>query len=194
MRKVKAFWNILSESGRLGRHRGVVAELAGRGGQRVHDRAARVARQLEPARHPVRCGARQVRTSHGRGASPDGPIPRNSTTSSSRSSSRRRTSRSEELTRLFADSRFTDPGKQFHARWVYAKDKTFADAGLAILQNATTPEVFAVYLRARTSCRTTTGATRPTRASQVSPGDERLYGSVVRNYYRVHRRRDRPAT
>ena len=89
----------------------------------------------------------------------------------------------EELSLLFQDPSFTNPAKQFHARWVFAKDKTFADAGLAMLKRFD-PDVFAVYLQGTDVVSHYYWGDQREEGFVVSPSDERLYGSVVRNYYR----------
>ena len=88
-----------------------------------------------------------------------------------------------ELALLFPDPSFTDPAKQFHARWVFAKDKTFADAGLAMLKRHK-PDVFAVYLQGTDVVSHYYWGYQREEGFTVSPADERLYGRVVRNYYR----------
>jgi predicted AlkP superfamily pyrophosphatase or phosphodiesterase len=88
-----------------------------------------------------------------------------------------------DLNRFFSDSRFTDPRRQFHARWVYAKDRTFADAGLALFKRYR-PEVFAVYLQGTDVTAHYYWGYRRDEGFTVSDQDARLYGNVVRNYYR----------
>lgn len=88
----------------------------------------------------------------------------------------------EELSRLFSDVRFTDPARQFHARWVYAKDKTFAEAGLAFLRTYR-PDVFAVYLQGTDVVAHYYWGYQREEGFTVDPADERMYGRVVRNYY-----------
>ncbi len=88
----------------------------------------------------------------------------------------------QELNSFFADSRFTDPRKQFHARWVYAKDRTFADAGLHYFKQET-PEVFAIYLQGTDVVSHYYWGYQTDEGYTVSPEDERLYGRVVRAYY-----------
>lgn len=89
----------------------------------------------------------------------------------------------EELDSFFADSRFTEPMKQFHARWVYAKDKTFADAGLHFLMKHR-PEVFAVYLQGTDVVAHYYWGYMREEGFEVSNADARMYGGVVKNYYR----------
>ncbi|MFH1502983.1 MAG: alkaline phosphatase family protein [Candidatus Eisenbacteria bacterium] len=89
----------------------------------------------------------------------------------------------QELDRFFADSRFTDPRKQFHARWVYAKDKSFADAGLAFMRKYK-PSVFAVYFQGTDVVSHYYWGYQAEMGYSVEPSDARLYGNVVRNYYR----------
>ena len=88
-----------------------------------------------------------------------------------------------ELARFFGDSRFTDPARQFHARWVYAKDKSFADAGLAFLKKYR-PEVFAVYLQGTDVVSHYYWGYQTEEGFRVDPRDARMYGRVVKNYYR----------
>ncbi len=89
----------------------------------------------------------------------------------------------DDLALLFSDPAFTPPVKQFHARWVFAKDKTFADAGLAMLKRYT-PDVFAVYLQGTDVVSHYYWGYQREEGFTVAPADERLYGGVVRNYYR----------
>jgi len=89
----------------------------------------------------------------------------------------------DELSLLFDDPAFRDPAKQFHARWVFAKDKTFADAGLAMLKRFR-PDVLAVYLQGTDVVSHYYWGYQREEGFEVSPSDERLYGRVVRNYYR----------
>lgn len=90
----------------------------------------------------------------------------------------------EELDLFFADSRFTEPARQFYARWVYAKDKTFADAGLHFLTKLA-PEVFAVYLQGTDVVAHYYWGYQTGEGFRVSPADARMYGDVVRNYYKM---------
>ena len=87
-----------------------------------------------------------------------------------------------ELDQFFADSRFTDPSRQFHARWVYAKDKTFADAGLHFLVREQ-PDVFAVYLQGTDVVSHYYWGYQEDAGFTVRPEDARMYGRVVKNYY-----------
>jgi predicted AlkP superfamily phosphohydrolase/phosphomutase len=87
-----------------------------------------------------------------------------------------------ELDQFFADSRFTDPARQFHARWVYAKDKTFADAGLHFLVKER-PDVFAVYLQGTDVVSHYYWGYQEDEGFAVRPDDARTYGRVVKNYY-----------
>ena len=89
----------------------------------------------------------------------------------------------EELSSLFSDGRFTDPARQFHARWVYAKDKTFVDAGLDLLRRHE-PDVFAVYLQGTDVVSHYYWGYQRDFGYSVSEQDHRMYGRVVRNYYR----------
>ncbi len=88
-----------------------------------------------------------------------------------------------ELDRFFADSRFTDPRKQFHARWVYAKDRSFADAGLAFMRKYE-PDVLAIYFQGTDVVSHYYWGYQEDMGYRVEPADARLYGNVVRNYYR----------
>ncbi|MBD3348005.1 MAG: sulfatase-like hydrolase/transferase [Candidatus Eisenbacteria bacterium] len=88
-----------------------------------------------------------------------------------------------DLDMFFADSRFTDPRKQFHARWVFAKDKSFADAGLHFLKKYE-PEVFALYLQGPDVVSHYYWGYQREMGFDVEPDDARMYGSVVRNYYK----------
>lgn len=89
----------------------------------------------------------------------------------------------EQLNKFFADSRMTDPRKQFHARWVYAKDKSFADGGLAFLAKYR-PDVFAVYFQGPDVVSHYYWGYQAEEGFDVAPADAQLYGGVVRNYYR----------
>jgi predicted AlkP superfamily phosphohydrolase/phosphomutase len=89
----------------------------------------------------------------------------------------------QDLDQFFSDSRFTDPRKQFNARWVYAKDKSFADAGLQFLREYH-PDVFAIYLQGTDVVSHYYWGYQTSEGFHVSPDDQRLYGNVVRNYYR----------
>jgi hypothetical protein len=89
----------------------------------------------------------------------------------------------EELDAFFGDSRFTDPARQFHARWVYAKDRTFADGGLALLRRFD-PDVFAVYFQGTDVVAHYYWGYQTDMGFRVAPADEEMYGRVVRNYYR----------
>jgi predicted AlkP superfamily pyrophosphatase or phosphodiesterase len=89
----------------------------------------------------------------------------------------------KELSLLFAAPSFTDPPTQFHARWVFAKDKTFADAGLAMLKRYN-PDVLAVYLQGTDVVAHYYWGYQRAEGFDVAPSDERLYGRVVRSYYR----------
>lgn len=87
-----------------------------------------------------------------------------------------------ELNRFFGDARFTDPAKQFHARWVYAKDRTFADAGLHFYRTRR-PDLFAVYLQGTDVVSHYYWGYRRDEGFQVADDDARLYGGVVKAYY-----------
>ncbi len=87
-----------------------------------------------------------------------------------------------ELNQFFADSRFTDPARQFHARWVFAKDKTFADAGLHFLVKEQ-PDVFAVYLQGTDVVSHYYWGYQEDEGFAVRADDARMYGRVVKNYY-----------
>jgi predicted AlkP superfamily pyrophosphatase or phosphodiesterase len=89
----------------------------------------------------------------------------------------------EELSSLFSDGRFTDPARQFHARWVYAKDKTFADAGLAFVEEYN-PDVFAVYFQGTDVVSHYYWGYQRDHGFTVSDDDYRMYGQVVKNYYK----------
>lgn len=88
-----------------------------------------------------------------------------------------------DLNMFFSDSRFTDPRKQFHARWVYAKDKSFADAGLSFLKRYH-PDVFAIYFQGTDVVSHYYWGYQTEEGFKVDPADKKLYGNVVRNYYR----------
>ncbi len=89
----------------------------------------------------------------------------------------------EELGRFFADSGFTDPAKQFHARWVYAKDRTFTDAGLWLVERYR-PDVFAIFLHGTDVTAHYYWGYQTSEGFDVDEADARMYGGVVRSYYR----------
>jgi predicted AlkP superfamily phosphohydrolase/phosphomutase len=89
----------------------------------------------------------------------------------------------DELSSLFSDGRFSDPARQFHARWVYAKDKTFADAGLDFIKRYQ-PDVFAIYFQGTDVVSHYYWGYQRDFGFKVSDDDYRMYGQVVRNYYK----------
>lgn len=89
----------------------------------------------------------------------------------------------DELDSFFSDSRMADRRKEFHARWVYAKDRSFADGGLALLEKYN-PDVYAVYLQGTDVVAHYYWGYQEEEGFRVSPDEARLYGNVVRAYYR----------
>jgi predicted AlkP superfamily phosphohydrolase/phosphomutase len=88
-----------------------------------------------------------------------------------------------ELAALFSPrGRYTDALKLFHASWVYAKDKTFAQAGLDFLVRYE-PDVFAVYLQGTDVVSHYYWGYQRDFGYDVSDDDYAKYGRVVRHYY-----------
>lgn len=88
-----------------------------------------------------------------------------------------------ELDRFFADSQRIDAISDFYIRWVYARDKTFADAGLAYWKSWK-PDVFAVYLDGIDVAQHYFWGFQRSMGFTVNRENHRLYGQVIRNYYR----------
>jgi predicted AlkP superfamily pyrophosphatase or phosphodiesterase len=87
-----------------------------------------------------------------------------------------------EIAFLFSGAQLTDPARDFHATWVYAKDKTFAEAGLHFL-TAVRPRVMAVYFQGIDVVQHNYWGYRPEEGLAIAPADAQKYGSVVKNYY-----------
>jgi predicted AlkP superfamily phosphohydrolase/phosphomutase len=88
-----------------------------------------------------------------------------------------------DLDRFVADSRRVDAISDFYIRWVYARDKTYADAGLAYWDSLK-PDVFSVYLNGIDVAQHYFWGFQRDMGFTVDPDNHRLYGQVVRNYYR----------
>jgi len=182
MRKVKAFWNILSDAGLSV---GVVGWWPSWPAEEVNGfMIAQRAWPVNWSRHGIPFGAARDRS--GRLVVDDFPgrsYPEELYAEFEPYIVTEEDVSTEELSMLFTDPSFTDPAKQFHARWVYAKDKTFADAGLAMLKKYQ-PDVFAVYFQGTDVVSHYYWGYMSEEGFHADPADERLYGQVVRNYYR----------
>jgi predicted AlkP superfamily phosphohydrolase/phosphomutase len=88
-----------------------------------------------------------------------------------------------ELDQIFGQSRYADPSRQAHARWVYAKDKTFAAAGLEYLQRFE-PDLFAIYLQGPDVVSHKFWGYQSDMGFRVPPAEELMYARTIRNYYR----------
>ena len=89
----------------------------------------------------------------------------------------------EQLDMFFADSRFADPEEEFNARWAFAKDKSFAEAGLHFLLKYE-PEVFAIYFQGTDVVSHYYWGYQKEEGFDVEPIAGRMYGGIVRNYYK----------
>jgi len=182
MRKVKAFWNILSERGLSV---GIVGWWPSWPAEEVNGfMIAQRAWPVNWSRHGIPFGA--ARDQSGRLLAQDFPgrsYPEDLYADFEQFIVTEEDVTAEELDAFFGDSRFTDPARQFHARWVYAKDKTFADGGLELLKRFE-PDVFAVYLQGTDVVAHYYWGYQTDMGFSVPPNDERMYGRVVRNYYR----------
>jgi predicted AlkP superfamily phosphohydrolase/phosphomutase len=87
-----------------------------------------------------------------------------------------------EIAFLFSGAELTDPARDFHATWVFAKDKTFAQAGLHFLTTLK-PRVMAVYFQGTDVVQHNYWGYRPEEGLRVAPADARKYGAVVKSYY-----------
>jgi len=85
--------------------------------------------------------------------------------------------------RFFGDLPNVDPVVAVDAMWVYAKDKSFADGGLALLQEME-PEVFAIFFQGTDVVSHYYWGYQTDKGYDVSEDDERRYGDVVRGYYK----------
>jgi predicted AlkP superfamily phosphohydrolase/phosphomutase len=182
MRKVKAFWNILSEAGVTV---GIVGWWPSWPAEEVDGfMIAQRAWPVNWSRHGIPFGAARDRS--GRLIVDDFPgrtYPEELYADFEQFVITEEDVTASDLSQLFSDPAFTDPARQFHARWVYAKDKTFADAGLEMLQRFD-PEVFALYIQGTDVVSHYYWGDQTEEGFAVSPENERLYGRVVRNYYR----------
>jgi predicted AlkP superfamily pyrophosphatase or phosphodiesterase len=182
MRKVKAFWNILSEEGLSV---GVVGWWPSWPAEEVNGfMIAQRAWPVNWSRHGIPFGA--ARDPSGRLLVQDFPgrsYPEDLYEEFEPYIVTEEDVTVEELDAFFGDSRFTEPARQFHARWVYAKDKTFADGGLELLKRFG-PDVFAVYFQGTDVVAHYYWGYQTDMGYSVSPADQRMYGRVVRNYYR----------
>jgi hypothetical protein len=182
MRKVKAFWNILSEAELSV---GIVGWWPSWPAEEVNGfMIAQRAWPVNWSRHGIPFGA--ARDPSGRLQAQDFPgrsYPEDLYEEFEQFIVTEEDVTAEELDAFFGDSRFTEPARQFHARWVYAKDKTFADGGLALLERFE-PDVFAVYFQGTDVVAHYYWGYQTDMGFSVAPADERMYGRVVRNYYR----------
>jgi predicted AlkP superfamily pyrophosphatase or phosphodiesterase len=182
MRKVKAFWNILSEADVSV---GIVGWWPSWPAEEVNGfMIAQRAWPVNWSRHGIPFGAARDRS--GRLIAEEFPgrtYPEGLYADFEPFITTEEDVTAAELEMLFDDPAFTDPAKQFHARWVFAKDKTFADAGLAMLKRFD-PEVFAVYFQGTDVVSHYYWGYQRGEGFEVAANEERLYGDVVRNYYR----------
>jgi predicted AlkP superfamily pyrophosphatase or phosphodiesterase len=181
MRKVKAFWNILSDRGLSV---GVVGWWPSWPAEKVNGFiVAQRAWPVNWSQHGIPFGA--ARDASGRLLVQDFPgrtYPEDLYKDFERFIVTEEDVTPAELSTFFGDSRFTDPSRQFHARWVYAKDKTFADGGLAFLKRFN-PDVFAVYFQGTDVVSHYYWGYQTDMGYHVSPEDAAMYGHVVRSYY-----------
>jgi len=181
LRKVKAFWNILSEHGVSV---GVVGWWPSWPAEEVNGfMVAQRAWPMNWSVHGIPFGAARDRS--GRLIVQDFPgrtYPDDLYDEFERYVITEEDVTTRELDLFFADSRFTDPARQFHARWVYAKDRTFADAGLHFYTQRS-PDVFAVYLQGTDVVAHYYWGYRREEGFSVSDTDARMYGDVVKAYY-----------
>lgn len=182
MRKVKAFWNILSENGVSV---GIVGWWPSWPAEEVNGfMIAQRAWPVNWSRHGIPFGA--SRDANGRllvAEFPGRAYPEELYREFEPFVVTEEDVTRAELDGFFADSRFANPTREFHGRWVYAKDKSFADGGLALFGRYR-PDVFAVYLQGTDVVGHYYWGYQPERGFDVEPQDARMYGNVVRNYYR----------
>jgi len=93
-----------------------------------------------------------------------------------------------DLDRFFSDSQRVGPISDFYVRWVYARDRSFADAGLAFWERES-PDVFALYLNGIDVAQHYFWGFQRDRGFAVNDKNHRLYGEVIRNFYRYADRR-----
>lgn len=87
-----------------------------------------------------------------------------------------------DLDRFFADSRYVEPVSDFYIRWVYARDKTFADAGLDLFVRLK-PDVFVLYVNGTDVAQHYFWDKQPQVGFEITARDARQYGRVIRSYY-----------
>lgn len=88
-----------------------------------------------------------------------------------------------ELDRFFSDSQRVDPVSDFYVRWVYARDRSFAEAGRAFWERRR-PDVYALYLNGIDVAQHYFWGYQRDLGFTVNDKNHRLYGEVVRNFYR----------
>lgn len=182
LRKVKAFWNILSERGVTV---GIVGWWPSWPAEEVNGfMIAQRAWPVNWSRHGIPYGA--SRDEYGRLLVKDFPgrsFPEELYEEFEPFIITEEDVTDEELARFFGESPDADPSRQMHARWVYAKDKTFADGGLDLLRRFE-PNVFAVYFQGPDVVAHYYWGYQTDMGYRVPPIYERMYGRAVRNYYR----------
>ncbi len=88
-----------------------------------------------------------------------------------------------EIKRFFGGVGLVDPDTQYHATWVYAKDRTFANSGLEFYERYD-PDVFAVYLQGTDVVSHYYWGARERAGFELQPRDAKIYGTVVDEYYK----------
>jgi predicted AlkP superfamily pyrophosphatase or phosphodiesterase len=88
-----------------------------------------------------------------------------------------------ELDRFFSDSQRVDAISDFYVRWVYARDRSFAEAGQAFWEREQ-PDVYALYLNGIDVAQHYFWGFQRDLGFAVNDKNHRLYGEVVRNFYR----------
>jgi arylsulfatase A-like enzyme len=88
-----------------------------------------------------------------------------------------------ELDRFFSDSQRVDPISDFYVRWVYARDRSFAEAGQAFWERER-PDVYALYLNGIDVAQHYFWGYQRDLGFAVNDKNHRLYGQVIRNFYR----------
>ena len=182
MRKVKAFWNILSENAVSV---GIVGWWPSWPAEEVNGfMVAQRAWPVNWSRHGIPFGA--ARDENGRllvEAFPGRSYPEDLYSEFEPFILTEEDITTAQLDRFFAGSRFADPMKEFYARWVYAKDRSFAAGGLALLKRYD-PDVFAVYFQGTDVVAHYYWGYQIAEGFRVEAREARRYGDVVRSYYR----------
>ncbi len=88
----------------------------------------------------------------------------------------------QDLRRFFSDPRYTNPLREIQATWAYAKDRSFAEGGLHFLTEYE-PDVFAVYFQGTDVVSHYFWGYQIEEGFRPPPGDDQMYGGVVRGYY-----------